>query len=186
MKSKIVLFSLIASGLLALPGLSCAQDAASGSTAAPADAKAKHGAPFHGTVDALDTNEMTLKVGTRTFQITSETRIMKDDKPAVLADGVVGQPVTGYYKPDADGAILDASSVYFGTHAKAKAAVHKKKKASEPGATSAAPAPPLPHPEVPAPAPPPPSAPPAAAPPAAAPPASAPPAAAPSAPGTPS
>jgi hypothetical protein len=179
MNSKIVLFGLITAGLVALPVLSHAQDAGSGSTTAPAAAKTQHGEPFHGTVDALDTNAMTLTVGSRTFQITSETRIMKDDKPAVLADGAVGQPVTGYYKPGQDGANMDASSVYFGTHAKAKATVHKKKKATEPGATSAPaaqPAPPAANP-----VPPPPSAPPAAAPPASAPPASAP-----SAPGTPS
>jgi len=184
MKSKFILFGLIAAGVLAMPALSPAQDATGGSTTAPAAAKTPHGEPFHGTVDALDTNEMTLTVGTRTFQITSETRIMKDDKPAVLSDGVVGQPVTGYYKPGQEGANLDASSVYFGTHARAKAPVHKKKKATEPTATSAPPAPPAPPAANPVP--PPPSAPPAVAPPAAAPPVPAPPAAAPSAPGTPS
>lgn len=178
MKSKIVLFGLITAGLVALPALSRAQDAASGSTAAPKATKTPHGEPFHGTVDALDTNEMTLTVGSRTFQITSETRIMKDDKPAVLSDGAVGQPVTGYYKAGQDGANLDASSVYFGTHARAKATVHKKKKTSEPGATGATPAPPAPPAASPVP--------PAAAPPAATPPVSAPPAAAPPAPGTPS
>ncbi|HTR42122.1 MAG TPA: hypothetical protein VMH87_10955 [Pseudomonadales bacterium] len=124
MKIKIALLGLIAAGLLALPALSYGQDA----TNSP-PVKAKHGAPFHGTVDGIDTNAMTLTVGSRTFQITSETHIMKDDKPAILADGVVGQPVTGYYKPDQDGANLDAASVYFGTHAKAKTASHKKKKA---------------------------------------------------------
>jgi hypothetical protein len=144
MKIKIVLFGLLAAGLLALPAQSFAQDAASGSSATPAPAKAKHGAPFHGTVDGLDTNAMTLTVGSRTFQITSETHIMKDDKPAILADGVAGQPVTGYYKPEENGTTLDAVTVYFGTHAKAKAA-HKKKKApaSEAGDTNAPPAAPM-------------------------------------------
>lgn len=167
MKSKITLFGLITAVLLALSGLSYAQDAASSSTAAPAAAKTKHGGPFHGTVDALDTNAMTLTVGSRTFQITSETRIMKDDKPAVLSDGAVGQPVTGYYKPADDDTTLDASSVYFGTHAKAKAAVHKKKKAaSESSVTNAPPVPSAPPATSPVPPPPaltpPPSTPPAA------------------------
>jgi hypothetical protein len=164
MKTKIALLGLLTAGLLALPPLSYAQDAASGATTAPAPAKTKHGAPFHGTVNALDTNAMTLTVGSRTFQITSETRIMKDDKPAVLADGVVGQPVTGYYKPADDGTTLDASSVYFGTHAKAKPAVHKKKKASETSVTNAPPVPPAPSATSPVPPPPaltPPPAPPA-------------------------
>jgi hypothetical protein len=137
MKTKIALFGLIAAGLLALPALSCAQDAT--------PAKSKHGAPFHGTVDGLDTNAMTLTVGSRTFQITSETRIMKDDKPAILADGVAGQPVTGYDKPEENGTTLDAVTVYFGTHAKTKTAAHKKKKApaSETSITNAPPAPPM-------------------------------------------
>jgi hypothetical protein len=143
MKTKIALLGLVAAGLLALPALSYAQNTVGGSTTTAAPAKAKHGAPFHGTVDGLDTNAMTLTVGSRTFQITSETRIMKDDKPAILADGAVGQPVTGYYKPDQDGANLDAVTVYFGTH-KAKAA-HKKKKAltSETSVTNAPPVPPM-------------------------------------------
>ena len=145
MKIKIALLGLISAGLLALPALSFAQDAASGSTATAAPAKTKHGAPFHGTVDGLDTNAMTLTVGSRSFQITSETHIMKDDKPAILADGVAGQPVTGYYKPEENGTTLDAVTVYFGTHARAKAAVHKKKKvlASETGDTNAPPAAPV-------------------------------------------
>jgi len=156
MKIKIALLGLITAGLLALPARSFAQDAAAGSTAA-APAKAKHGAPFHGTVDTLDTNAMTLTVGTRTFQITSETHIMKDDKPAILADGVVGQPVTGYYQPEENGTTLDAASVYFGTHAKARAAVHKKKKAPASGMSDTnAPVTP-PHPEAPVPVPPPPA-----------------------------
>lgn len=165
MKAKITLLGLLTAGLLVLPVLSRAQDAAGGSTAAAAPAKSKHGGPFHGTVDALDTNAMTLTVGSRTFQITSETKIMKDDKPGILADGAVGQPVTGYYKPDEDGNTLDAASVYFGTHAKTKPVVHKKKKAptaetSVANASTVPPAPPA------SPVPPPPALTPPPAPPA--------------------
>jgi hypothetical protein len=105
---------------------------------------------------------MTLTVGSRTFQITSETRIMKDDKPAILADGVVGQPVTGYYKPADDGTNLNASSVYFGKHASVRTTHKKKKPASEMTATNAPAAPPMtspvppPPPAMPTPPPPPP------------------------------
>ena len=141
---KIILFSVAAAAILALPTLSRAQDADTGSKTATAPAKhtgTKHGAPFHGTLDGLDTNAMTFTVGSRTFQISSETRIMKDDKPAILADGVVGQPVTGYYKPSDDDSNLIASSVYFGTHAKAKAKAKKKKTTSETSTASAPSAP---------------------------------------------
>jgi hypothetical protein len=130
--ARIALFGLLATLVLGLPALSPAQDAG---TNAPAAAKPKHGAPFHGTLDAVDTNAMTLTVGSRTFQITSETRIMKNDKPAILADGIVGQPVSGYYKPSDDGSTLNASSVYFGTHA-TRAKAKKKKKAPAPEMTA--------------------------------------------------
>jgi len=67
---------------------------------------------------------MTLTVGSRTFQITSATRITKNGQPAILSDGVVGQLVTGYYKTGEDGTTLDVVTVHFGTTAKAP----KKKK----------------------------------------------------------
>jgi hypothetical protein len=56
---------------------------------------------------------MTLTVEKRTFNMTSETIVTKDDKPAVLADGVVGEPVRGAYKKNADGK-LDAVMIRFG------------------------------------------------------------------------
>jgi len=68
---------------------------------------------FRGTLTALDTNAMTLTVGKRTFNMTSETIVTKDGKPAVLADGVVGEPVRGAYKKNAKGE-LDAVTVHFG------------------------------------------------------------------------
>ena len=69
--------------------------------------------PFHGTLTALDTNAMTLTVEKRTFNMTSETIVTKDGKPAVLADGVAGEPVRGAYKKSAGGK-LDAVTIYFG------------------------------------------------------------------------
>lgn len=69
--------------------------------------------PFRGTVTALDTNAMTLTVGQRTFEITSETMITKGDKPAILSDGAVGEPVRGAYKKSTGGK-LDATTIRFG------------------------------------------------------------------------
>jgi hypothetical protein len=81
----------------------------------------KHSATpqFHGTLTAVDTNAMTLTVEKRTFDMTSETIITKDGKPAVLADGVVGEKVRGAYKKNADGK-LDAVTVHFGGSAEDK------------------------------------------------------------------
>lgn len=148
--AKITFFSLIAATVLGVPALSYAQAMDPNTQTAPT--KSKHGAPFHGTVDALDTNAMTLTVGSRTFQITSDTRIFKNDKPAILGDAAAGQHVSGYYKPSDEGTNLDASSVYFGSHAtKAKA---KKKKAPAPEMTSTNGAPDVPVQATPPPPPP--------------------------------
>jgi hypothetical protein len=55
-----------------------------------------------GKVSEVDTNAMTLTVGKRTFEITSETRINKGGEPAILSDIVVDDRVGVAYKK-ADG-----------------------------------------------------------------------------------
>jgi len=81
---------------------------------------------FHGTLTAVDTNAMTLTVEKRTFNMTSETIVTKDGKPAVLADGAVGDAVRGEYKKGAGGK-LDAVTIQFGGNTDDK---KKKKKES--------------------------------------------------------
>ena len=54
-------------------------------------------------VKAIDNGAMTITVANRTFQITSQTKLMKDGKPAVVADIIVGDEVTGLVKREADG-----------------------------------------------------------------------------------
>src|SRR3954467_3039927 len=81
--------------------------------------------PFHGNIVTLDKGKMTITVNKRTFQITSETKIFKADKPATFADGVVGDYVTGSYKKADDGKLV-AHSVYFGGKSKATHAEKKK------------------------------------------------------------
>ena len=61
----------------------------------------------------MDTASRTIKVGKRTFYITSETKIKKAGNPARLEDGVVGEPCSGYVKPDEGGRLI-AKSVNFG------------------------------------------------------------------------
>jgi len=75
--------------------------------------KTAKGGPFHGKLAAVDKVAKTIVVGKRTFQITSETKIKKAGKPATLDDGVVGESVSGYVKPAADGK-LTATTVTFG------------------------------------------------------------------------
>jgi hypothetical protein len=118
--SKITVLSLFAAALVAMPALSRAvvtsTNAPASSDQTPAKPK-KHGnLPFHGNLSAVDAKAMTFTVGTLTLQVTSDTLITKDGKSATLADGVVGEQVSGAYKKTDDGK-LNATSVHFGAKA---------------------------------------------------------------------
>jgi hypothetical protein len=69
--------------------------------------------PFHGKLASVDKVNKTITLGKSTYQITSETKIKKGDKPAMLEDGVVGEDVSGYVKPAEDGKMV-ATTVTFG------------------------------------------------------------------------
>jgi hypothetical protein len=115
--SRITVLGLLAAALIALPALSRAEDAGTNAPAKPG----KHaGLVFRGKVSAIDTKAMTLTVETRTFAVTSDTKITKDGKPATLADGVVGEPVGGAYTKTGDGK-LNATTIHFGVKKKTEA-----------------------------------------------------------------
>lgn len=116
---KIAACALFAAALIATPEVSRAQGAV---TNKPAAVKPLM---FHGTVSTIDTNAMTFTVETRTFAITSETRITKNGVPATLSEGVIGEPVSGSYTTGDDGN-LKATTVRFG----GKAASKKKETAA--------------------------------------------------------
>jgi hypothetical protein len=130
--AKLSILTLCAAAILVVPALSRAQDTtnAPAATAQTPPVK-KHAAaasatlPFHGALAGVDTNAMTLTIGKRTFNMTSDTTITTDGKPAVLSDGTVGEQVSGAYKKSADGK-LDAVTVHFGGKAEGK----KKKESS--------------------------------------------------------
>src|SRR5206468_6545155 len=75
--------------------------------------KAPKAGPFHGKLVAVDSAAKTITVGKRTFQITSETKLKKDGKPATLDAGVVGEVVSGYVKTSPEGKLM-ATTVTFG------------------------------------------------------------------------
>jgi len=99
--------------------------------AAPAKKAKNNAIPFRGNVKAIDNNAKTLSVGKETFQITSETKIIKMGKPATLADGAVGDMVAGQYHKDADGKLI-ATSVRFGPKAPAEESGGTKTKTKKP------------------------------------------------------
>ena len=121
--AKVAALSLFAAILVAGPSFVYAQGAttnvpSSGQSTTPQSPK--HTViPFHGKLDAVNTNAMTLTVGNRTFQVTSDTKIFKDGKPAALSEGVVGEPVRGIYKKSEAGK-LEALSVHFGAKGEEK------------------------------------------------------------------
>ena len=125
---KITTLSLLAAAIIAAPVIARAQDATNTPATSGQETPVKHKKhsilPFHGTLTAIDTNAMTLTIGTRTFEITSDTKITKDGQPATLSDGVVGEMAGGAYKKGADGK-LNATTISFG--AKATGEKHKKK-----------------------------------------------------------
>ena len=120
---KITALSLFAAAIVATPTITRAQDATNAPAMSGQETPVKHKkhdtVPFHGKLSAIDKNAMTLTVGERTFEITSDTKITKDGKPATLADGVVGEMAGGAYKKGADGK-LTATTVSFGAKAAKK------------------------------------------------------------------
>jgi hypothetical protein len=99
--------SLFATAIIAAPMLSRAQDTGTTLPAAPGQTAPvkprKQGSVFNGKVSAVDTKAMTLTVGKRTFEVTSETKITKNGKPATLSDIAVGDTVGGACKKTGDG-----------------------------------------------------------------------------------
>jgi hypothetical protein len=69
--------------------------------------------PFHGKLRTVDKDARTISVGELTIQVTSDTRIMKDGKPATLEDGTLEEIVAGAYRKTEDGK-LQATMVRFG------------------------------------------------------------------------
>jgi hypothetical protein len=120
MKKTILKIAVCA--LFAAPVLSRGQDAATNMVATPPTEiaapaaktpakpkKANTTLVATGKIVNVDTNAMTLTVGKRTFELTSETRITKGEKPAVLGDLVVDEKVGVAYKKAGDK--LDAITI---------------------------------------------------------------------------
>lgn len=69
--------------------------------------KKRNGFPFRGKLGGINKKTKTLTVAYKTkkrdFLLTSETRFLKNGKPAKLEDGVVGEEVAGYARKMPDG-----------------------------------------------------------------------------------
>ncbi len=112
MKNKIVQFLTI--GLLSAVAVSTvnsvrAEDKkakAEAKVEAKADVKTDKAIPFHGKLSAVDKSAKTISIvgkdKTRTFNVTSDTKIMKKGKASTLDEAMVGDEVGGAYR-DVDG-----------------------------------------------------------------------------------
>ena len=91
--ATIATLSLLAAAIIAVPALSRAADVSTNASSVDRDTQTRsHNViPFHGKVTAVDANAMTLTVGSLALQVTSDTKISKDGKPAKLSDVVVGR-----------------------------------------------------------------------------------------------
>lgn len=118
---KFSLLGLTALALAALP-LSAAEKTEKGEVkkeATPPMSKAERAGvavPFHGPLTAKTDASITVKE--RTFEVTSETKITKDGKPATLADGEIGKEVAGQYR-NHEGKLI-AKSIRFGAKPESK------------------------------------------------------------------
>lgn len=79
--------------------------------------KAPKSLPFRGKIAAVDKVANTIKVGERTFHVTSTTKMAKAGKPAILDDATVGEEVGGAYR-EADGGKLELVSLRIGAKPK--------------------------------------------------------------------
>ena len=123
MKKQLIKLTLglFTASLIAGPSLVRAQDNDTNAPSKPAHSESakpkKHeGAVFRGEVSAVDAKAMTLTIGKRTFEVTSETKITKNGEPAVLGDITVGDKVGGAYKKNMEGKLI-ATTIHDGQKA---------------------------------------------------------------------
>lgn len=112
-----MILAMCVASLTGTAALTSAQDAATPPATSPSEPTSQpdQGAvqKFYGTVTAVDVNAMTFVVADKTYAITGESQMTKDNKPATLADAVVGEPARGSYTTTSDGK-LQITKVRFG------------------------------------------------------------------------
>jgi hypothetical protein len=96
--------------------------------AAAAEPKKDRAIPFSGKINEIDQAAKTISIGKdkkRTIHITDKTKVMKDGKPATLADAKVGDEVGGSYRDNSGK--MEAGSLRIGPKPEGKPEAKKKK-----------------------------------------------------------
>lgn len=83
--------------------------------------------PFHGKIELMDKASKSIRVGTRTFHVVDDTRIMKGGKPASLEDAGLGEQVGGLYR-EGDAGRLELLSLRIGPKPPRESAARKDAK----------------------------------------------------------
>ncbi|MDB6030382.1 MAG: hypothetical protein JWM16_720 [Verrucomicrobiales bacterium] len=125
-----VFFGSLSLSVAADPKPVITNDKPAAPTKPAAAAKKQRPVPFSGSVVAVDKTAKTITIGKnklRVFQITGETKINKDKKPATLDQIVVGEMVGGSYRENADGK-LEIVTLNAGERGKASANEDSKEK----------------------------------------------------------
>jgi hypothetical protein len=127
--AKLAFVGLLAAVTAGAPVRMLAEDKPDAEKKVPfAGEKKKDLVPFTGKLTAVDKTAKTIKVGERTFQVTSATKIIKAGKPATLDDAVVGEVVGGAARKTDDGKMA-AITMRFGPKSEGDARPRKKKEA---------------------------------------------------------
>jgi hypothetical protein len=138
---KFTTVAIVAAALLAPVSLRAAAADEAKSKAPPATApSADQSGParFYGTISAVDADAKTFTVDNQTYTVVSASELVKvgeENKPATLADAVVGETVRGSYTKSSDGK-LQVTKARFGKKSGGggKAAGKKKESATQPAA----------------------------------------------------
>ena len=129
---KFSALSLLAGAIAMLPVQVRAQEKekAKAETKESAKKQTQTAGPFRGKLAAMDKTAKTITVGKRTFAITSETKIYKAGKPAMLDDAVIGEEVSGGFKTADDGKLV-VTKFNIGPKAETKSSEKKTENKSE-------------------------------------------------------
>jgi hypothetical protein len=125
---RIAVLSLLAVAVAGAPACLLGQESTNRPSAtkksAPKSEKKSAPLPFNGKVAEVDNIAKTITVGTMKIEITSETKLNKAGKPAILQDVAKGDEVSGSYRKSADGRLV---GVTINASPKAGADDNKKK-----------------------------------------------------------
>lgn len=103
---RLIVVALVLGGSLSA-GIAAAAQGSMESSQASAPAKSAKAFPFRGKISAVDLSAKTItlpgKEKNRVFQVTGETKIVKDGKPSTLESAKVGDEVGGRALAASDG-----------------------------------------------------------------------------------